>query len=394
MYINKLRYLIQYSPREILLKSNNGTTLYHGQKLKTDFIIDILNSFYEKYILSKNDKPIKLRLSSEILQRKYHTYKPYLNYLIDEGYITKSCNHFKGERCNEYKFIKNMESCKFVEYMNYDSSLHKRLLKFYNDPDNFKSSPVIDDEVLKFTKNNLNHINLDYENAKSFLEDIAIEKKKYLKNLSAIRKIKHEQIYAKKDKYGRLHTNLTVIKREIRNKYLTIDGEIAKEIDIKNSQPFFLLKLISDNMNLIGDVGDDFMTYFDAVINGTLYEYIKEQTGKQDRSEVKKWIYKVLFSNTYVEYDDFSNIFPTVYQFIKSYKVKFGYKELSHKLQRIESNFIFNKVCKKLIDLGIIYFTVHDSICVKTSDFIVAESIFSGEMEKYITNLKVNLFQG
>ncbi|MBT3819590.1 MAG: hypothetical protein HOE16_05485 [Lentimicrobiaceae bacterium] len=393
MYINNLQYLIQYAPRVILSQSNSGITIYKGQKLKTDFIIDFLNPFYEKYILSKNDKPIKLRLSGIILQKKYHTYTPYLNYLIDEGYIIKSRNHFKGKRCNEYKFIKNMESCEFEEYLNYDSSLHKRLLKFYNDPSNFKSSPVIDEEVLKFTINNLRHINLNYKNAKSFLDDFVVDKKKYLKNLSSIRKIKHNHIYANPDGYGRLHTNFTILKKEIRHEYLTIDGEIAKEIDIKNSQPFFLLKLMSVNMNLIGDAGDDLMTYHDEVIKGNLYEYIQKHTDKQNRSEAKRWIYKVLFGNTYVEYDDFNMLFPTVYRFLKAYKTRFGYKELSHKLQRIESNFIFNKVCKKLMDLGIIFFTVHDSVCVKTSDFMAAKNIFDNEMNIYKTNLKVNLFR-
>jgi hypothetical protein len=391
MYINEVSYLVQYAPRELVKQSKNHKIIYNELKLNTDFLVDLLNSFFIKYIISTDDKPVTIRLSTYILQKKFHAYKPYLNYLIDEGYIRKSRNHIKGERCNEYEFIKDIESCEFEEYLNYDSSLHKRLLKFYNDPCNYKSSPVIDDEVLKFSISNLHHIELDYENAKSFLEEIAIEKKKYLKNMSSIRKIKHEHIYANPDGYGRLHTNFTVLKKEIRHDYLTIDGEIAKEIDIRNSQPFFLLKLILDNINLIDDVGDDLKTYHDKVIEGALYKYIQEKTSKQTISEVKEWIYKVLFSPTYIEYDEFNNIFPTVYKFIKAYKTKFDYKELSHKLQRIESNFIFNKICKKIMYLGIIYFTVHDSVNVKESDYLVTKRIFDKELSDYKVEIKKSI---
>ena len=42
-----------------------------------------------------------------------------------------------------------------------------------------------------------------------------------------------------------------------------------------------------------------------------------------------------------------------------------------------------NRVCKRLLDEKIIYFTIHDSVCVKESDFKIAESIFNEEFEKY-----------
>jgi hypothetical protein len=389
MYINELKYLVQYAPSEILLQSENGIILHNGHKLKTDFLVDILNSFYHKYTISNDTKPLVMRLSSDILQKKFHTYKPYINFLLDNGFFEKSRNHLKGTRCNEYKFIRSFDECKFKAYINYDSSKHKRLLKFYNNPDNFKrKSPVISDEVLSYSIRNLNNVNLDYEKALSFLKSMSTDEKKFARNLLSITKIKHNHIYANPDGYGRLHTNFTVLKKEIRTEYLTIDGEGIAEIDIKNSQPFFLLKLINDNRQLIVEYGDDLMVYFNKVINGNLYEYIQEKSNINNRSEVKKWTYKVLFSNMYVEHEVFRNIFPAVYQFIQSYKKKFGYKELSHKLQLIESNFIFNKVCKRLMDKGIIYFTVHDSVCVKISEFKVAEEIFNIELQKMLESLR------
>ena len=165
-----------------------------------------------------------------------------------------------------------------------------------------------------------------------------------------------------------------------------IDGESVSEIDIKNSQPFFLLKLIADNLNLINEIGEDLQVYFDKVIDGNFYEYLQEKTGFIERTDVKNWIYNLYFGKPY-ENNTFKSIFPTISKFLKSYKMKNGYKELSYKLQNIESDFIFNKVCKRLLGEEIIYFTVHDSVCVKKSDFEIAERFFNDELEKYVAEV-------
>ncbi len=391
MYINQVKeYLFQYVTKEILNQNSQGI-IYHngGHKLITDFLIDLLNSFYQKYIIDTDKKNITLNLWSVILKKKYDRYSPYLKYLIDNGYISKSRSYEVGDRCTEYRLnISKFESSQFIEYKNYDSSKNKRLLKFYNDTDNFiTKSPIIDDDVLFYTKSNLNHITIDYDKAISFLKDISINKRKYLKNLDSIKRINHNQIYMTPDKYGRVHTNFTILKKEIRNKYLFIDGESVSEIDIKNSQPFFLLKLIADNLNLIDKVGEDLQIYFDKVVSGDFYKYLQEKTGVVERTEVKKWIYKLYFGNHYEKNETFNKIFPTIYNFLKSYKKKYGYKELSHKLQNIESDFIFNKVCKRLLGEEIIYFTIHDSVCVKKSDFEISESIFNDEFERYVVEV-------
>ena len=45
------------------------------------------------------------------------------------------------------------------------------------------------------------------------------------------------------DDFGRFHTNYTILKKEIRNNYLTISNEMLIEIDVKNSQPLFFAVL-------------------------------------------------------------------------------------------------------------------------------------------------------
>ena len=394
MYINKVKkYLFQYVTKEILNQNSKGI-IYHnqGHKLITDFLIDLLNSFYQKYLRVSDDNEITLRLSSEILQKKYGRYALYLNYLIDKEYISNGLPYIAGERCTEYKLnIKKFESSTFIDYKNYDSSKNKRLLKFYNDPKNFIShSTIIDKDILHHTIDNINHIAIDYNESISFLKDVSIDKKKYLKNLDSIKRINHNQIYMTPDKYGRVHTNFTILKKEIRNKYLFIDGESISEIDIKNSQPFFLLKLIADNLHLIDNIGSDLQIYFDRVVSGKYYEYFQEKNVFEERDEVKEWVYKLYFGKPYPN-KIFENIFPTISQFMNSYKKKYGYKELSHKLQNIESEFIFNRVCRRLAEKQIIYFTVHDSVNLKESDYIVAKRIFDEEFNNYKVEVKKSI---
>ena len=73
-------------------------------------------------------------------------------------------------------------------------------------------------------------------------------------------------------------------------------------------------------------------------------------------------------------------MFPTIYQFIKNWKKEKGdYRFLSYELQRLESDFIFNKVIKKLYSLDdeIKIITVHDSIIVNTKYKDIANIIFN-----------------
>jgi hypothetical protein len=53
---------------------------------------------------------------------------------------------------------------------------------------------------------------------------------------------------------------------------------------------------------------------------------------------------------------------------------------MAHELQRAEGEFIFKKICVELKREKIKFFTIHDSICVKVSDFTLMESIFNNRL--------------
>jgi hypothetical protein len=96
--------------------------------------------------------------------------------------------------------------------------------------------------------------------------------------------------------------------------------------------------------------------------------------------------YKVLFGKNYSnKYDSlFYSLFPSVYKSIRDFKkVADDYRSLSHKLQTMESNFVFNRVVKRIYSLypEIKLFTVHDSIIFPKKYYTEVKNIFDQEME-------------
>ena len=198
---------------------------------------------------------------------------------------------------------------------------------------------------------------------------------KYMKNIISIDNIESNNIFFKFDEYGRMHTNFTILRKYLRQNYITIDNSIIDEVDLSNSQPLFLTVLMKEEMPVKKLFSKSVSRYIDLVQNGLIYEELVHKCGfihkygLESRNQAKIMMYKVLFGtngDTKKENKMFYELFPTVFEFIKEYKlVNNNYKTLSHRLQLLESDFIFNKVIKHLYKSNpdIKLFTVHDSIC-------------------------------
>ncbi|NQT76239.1 MAG: hypothetical protein HQ565_00895 [Bacteroidetes bacterium] len=151
---------------------------------------------------------------------------------------------------------------------------------------------------------------------------------------------------------------------------------------------------MADNFDYFNKVAEDLRTYFNLVSTGFFYEEVNKSKPELSRGEIKRWIMMVFFNKNYFHDKNFQQFFPSVYGFIRNYKKKFGYKSLAHRLQNIESDFIFNTVCCNLIGEDIKYFTVHDSVCVKDSEKVKLNEIFDNEFQSYLHNVEVKLLLG
>jgi len=303
-------------------------------------------------------------------------------------------NYYVGKKAKTYKL--NITDFNTIRHKAYDKILLKKHKKEYLFRTfTAKQESPIPLELRKQLIDDLYFVELDYEKSKKWLENAKkskiIDFHKYNKNMSAIDGIECGHIFFKFDSYGRLHTNFTVLKKDIRQKYLTIDGELLSEIDISNSQPFFFAVYLKKELGE-ENFNNEIKKYIDCVKNGLIYDEIFNAFPNiiKSRDAAKILMYKILFGNNSDNKQEskiFSSLYPTVYEYIKEFKtLSESYKDLSHQLQLLESNFIFNTVVQDIKNLNpnIKLFTIHDSIVYPSKYKNEVELIFNSHLKKLI----------
>jgi hypothetical protein len=391
---------------------NNKKIVYRGENLKTSKIASFCDMLYKKHDQGKGE--CVHNLNAEILQKRYGCkYKFIINYLIKEGYIARHTGYKPKEKSTSYRMLKKMFYKVPKHYYNEDKVTIKNYkvnvlsgilnrkelsadilkgLKF-NDKDNIPK--YIRKDIGSKMINDLYTVDIDLKQAMKYVNEIKEELPRYYNELRIL-DIADKHIWYQFDNYGRFHSNFTVVKKLIRANCLTINGEEIDELDISNSQPLLLAKIIRDS----GEPGDlvdeaEFETFSELVKEGKLYDHLRQVHKYKDKKDVKKnLVYKVLFGDNSNMRDkanrNFHTSFPTIYEFIKRYKAKRNnYKALSHALQRVESELIFNKIIKEIMltDVSISLFTVHDSICFPKSSKYIVEEIFNKHVDALIDSI-------
>ena len=208
--------------------------------------------------------------------------------------------------------------------------------------------------------------------------------------------------------YGRLHTLVTTLKRELRP-CLAVGGSSLVNIDIANSQPLFLAALmlrqrqgngkekgkggrkrattIPDYLHLLGRKGlvEHQQEYLSLCEQGRLYERLMGLWGV-DRAKAKKLTYRLFFGKTKKTSKSrrrFGKAFPSVLSFIDSYKAK-DHGDLARQLQRDESRLVINGVCDSLrrIDPAMPVFTIHDSVMTTKAHQDIVQAVMLEEFER------------
>lgn len=189
-----------------------------------------------------------------------------------------------------------------------------------------------------------------------YLADTEGKREAYLGSIQAI--IDGYFDFSVDDFAGRVHTNLSRLKRELK-KHLRIDGQRPVEIDIKNSQPTFLAIVASQH-------AVDDPAYRNLCEQGRLYDWLAEE-GEWSRAYVKEELMaKAFFSkNRYTNAVKrlFNAEFPGMAAFIDTIKTK-DHTKLAQVLQRAEAQYIIHGVCETIRKErpSIPAVTIHDSI--------------------------------
>lgn len=211
--------------------------------------------------------------------------------------------------------------------------------------------------------------------------------------------------------YGRFHSNFTSLCGELR-RCLTIDGEPLYEVDVTNSQPYFLSMLLlelhlsggncSSNLSSIlfdcsGDhslllnsatdacndeknkeekeregiekrtqpyvfglmemettpMPPDLREMIKSTTEGKFYERFQRDEDDQTRDDVKKKVFQTIFGETKLMLltplgKVFKSVFPTAFDQMLALKRQKGHAWIGQELQRRESHLIINTVCERL----------------------------------------------
>lgn len=337
-------------------------------------------------------------------------------FIISDGIYTPGVKSLKY-KINS-KFIKGIVKMELKQ----DTKISQKIIKnLYNKKAHYNRL----EPHLKAMKDEFMRMDMDYQKAIKWVGNNANEAQ-MLSYLTSINHIEDKRFrYFKRNKTNkRLDTNLTNLKSDL--KKFIIGNYVS--IDLKNSQPLLLGILINTIINnrytlccylkkenLIKAFGIkgikkillihqnqekvkmvNFRNYYESVLNGTLYdEFINKYSGDITRKDVKKIMFKVLFSrNVYykgykkiIPYLDDKNTFAEVYPFV--YEVVKVLKEKDHKtlpiyLQRLESYLFIDCIAKELVDNDIIPFTIHDSVIVKTEHQAKTIDIMNGVFIKQL----------
>lgn len=243
-----------------------------------------------------------------------------------------------------------------------------------------------------------------------------------------------------RDDFGfRLHHPIASMPKIYRNR-LRFKDRPDKELivlDIVNSQPYFSSVFMNKHLIMTYlpifapllpfvqkyERALDFQHYRELCINGRLYEHIMGRLGlhpkdekERDkiRNEIKKLLYSsVLFSRLTVfgEKKKFCNFFrkefpsvqgmfqaikrmdesllPDLKEIIRPIGVKFKYPKSNHAyklvsclMQRAESAMIYDVIAPRLINAGIRFVTVHDSVIILPEHEALTRQIFKESFEE------------
>ncbi|MEI7491320.1 MAG: hypothetical protein WCK92_07975 [Bacteroidota bacterium] len=340
---------------------------YKNEYIKTVHLFHLVHRFIYEWTFDRKDVPLYSKTLQNIYGMKYHLL---LEYLMENSIIKQTGNYStETGAANKYKLLVPLDVDVLI-YQSKDYVFNKNYLTYLEE----KKKSILDVKspipipVRKKLLSDLKSVTItNYNEAIRFInEAIKNNRRKYLKNLIMITKLRDGDIFWDFDKHGRFHSNLTSLMKDIRENYLLIDGEPIRSLDIKTSQPFFLVQIMKREWLVNSD--PEIQQFIKLVETGDLYNHFIQRYPDMftDRKSVKPMVFKCLFDEekyNHVYKELFRSEFPVVYEFIENYHGNYG-EPLWKTLQRMESQLIFGTIYPIIISeiKGIKMFSVHDSI--------------------------------
>lgn len=194
-------------------------------------------------------------LHSQFLKKISYNYKKYFDYFMEIGILKKLNYNVNRSKSNRYKYnyqqiqMDGLETVDFTEFtfkkslekdadakMKYAISTCEHLAQWFDHGLYLNYEWFLEDHDKKFTYN-------VFDDDSKIAEDILKAQNYYLNAYEFHRQNFRISRNPKSD--NRLHSNLTNFPKELR-KYVSYQGDTLKGLDIKNSQPYFMILLIEE----------------------------------------------------------------------------------------------------------------------------------------------------
>ncbi len=345
---------------------------FHKHLDKFYFVIDYL---YERRFLDKRYDNLNSRVKyakkklfipiNYSLLRKFipaASLKKIMDILITEDIIEGDNHYCVGKKSRGFRL---KEKYAFTSYTKIDIQDWRLKMKIKENKDYSLYSLSENHQNIKNMI--LNSFNIDYQNVTQYIDGLKsadlIDEDVRNSYMLQIEKIQNNEFYFSTDnKTGRIFNNYTNLKKELRQFIKHKSEEQLVEIDIANSQPFFLSLLaiqISDE--------EDVKLFSKLCREGSLYSYINDLS---EAEIAKEKILTMFYSPSHwqgKEKQVFEKHFPTILDVIRIIKED-NFKILPIELQKLEAEMMINTVAKILIEKGIDFIPIHDSFLITESN--------------------------
>ncbi len=314
--------------------------------------------------------------------------------LIEAGAIECDGHYKIGEKAMGYRmgerFPLNPATMRRV------TCLDRRLAQRVQNHRDADPSQSVDVPVHRHLRDWLHRVKIDRREAVRIIKTTPGMAEESIIHLGAVKFIADQHWEFSHCNMGRVHTNITRLKRELRPT-LSIDGQCLVSIDVANSQPLILGNImISDRpkqegrREREGDTGNDPCNtmeisgtfchrYIRLCESGQLYDHmghcLRPVVGYDIKREVMKHYFMLSYYDKNREAADsifgmfchtFDREFPEVAEFVWDWKRRHGYANLACTMQRAESDIIIHGACRRLMQEhpAVPLLTIHDSLLV------------------------------
>tara|TARA_R110002050_G_C8961991_1_gene514469 strand:- start:165 stop:1562 length:1398 start_codon:yes stop_codon:yes gene_type:complete len=371
LYINiSQEFLSKFIP-----KNNIKSGLIH---LMSRNILDVNTSynpgsFPKSYRINKSllDNPIKVTITSSIINKKYNVYRESLR-------VGKVKNNEKTKT----KYLKEFN----IDYTAAIEATYQEVSNNISDLAISKGVYLSNSNIISFLKGE------GSSEVLTIIKEVLIKESGFFSELNRlnihqhlVENINNNFLYFKRNaSNGRLDSNLSTLPGYLR-KFVKTDKELF-HIDVCNSQPYFLYCTLKNDISVSNE---DLEKYGELVTEGKIYDFYAAKwnsTAKViiDRKTAKDHFFKILFSKvtSYSKYKDvFRAEFPTIMEWVDR-KNSVHNNTVANEMTLKESFTILDVIKPKLSKLKIEPYTIHDSFLCNEDEVDTIISVINDTLDE------------